>query len=61
MGIPNGWIRGQNNGERGLRLWPVGRALTLVIVGSIVIAGSDFWSLFVLLDARKVKTETLLR
>ncbi|MFE5995102.1 MULTISPECIES: hypothetical protein [unclassified Streptomyces] len=52
---------GQNNGERGLRLWPVGRALTLVIVGSIVIAGSDFWSLFVLLDARKVKTETLLR
>ncbi|WP_189492704.1 hypothetical protein [Streptomyces antnestii] len=31
-----------------------------MFVGSIVIAGSVFWTLVVLLDARKVKTETLL-
>jgi hypothetical protein len=46
--------------DRGLRLWKVGWALTTTFVGAVLIAGSVFYSLVVLLDFRGIDHTTNL-
>ncbi|MFC8141774.1 pentapeptide repeat-containing protein [Streptomyces paradoxus] len=48
--------RGQAE-QRGLRLWPVGRALTLAFTTAILVAGTVFYSAWHLLGARELKPE----
>jgi hypothetical protein len=48
--------RGQNE-QRGLRLWPVGCALTLAFTTAILVAGAVFYTAWDLLGARELKPE----
>ncbi|MGW5679471.1 pentapeptide repeat-containing protein [Streptomyces sp. NPDC003860] len=45
---------------RDLRLWKVGRALTVVFIAAILAAGSVFYSLIVLLDFQEIDTTAKL-
>lgn len=46
--------------RRALRLWPLGRALILIFVTALVVAGAVFWALVELLGVHRLKTEAQL-
>ncbi|MFJ7489689.1 pentapeptide repeat-containing protein [Streptomyces sp. NPDC097727] len=46
--------------ERELRLWKVGRALTLAFVAAVLVAGGIFYGLVVLLDFKEIDTAAKL-
>ncbi len=47
-------------GDRELRLWGVGRALTLAFVSAVLVAGGVFYGLVVLLDFKEIDSTTRL-
>lgn len=46
--------------DRELRLWKVGRALTLAFVAAVLVAGCIFYGLVVLLDFKEIDTAAKL-